>query len=455
MEEIESYTCRTSPPRTSALLTLTGPPFAKVDDDVTFAVSTGASAFCSQGETYKWYKTGADDNNYTLIPLQTASSLTTPFSPTGTYKVKVEVTNRYTTAPVEKDTTIVIIAAGVPPTPYLDANYAVTGDFCYDVKGPKPSSQTQAFYDSRMDGFAGGLTKNYTFTYTNDFRDLTVLNPGGIVASVTQPAVTYATGSGSVSFTVTFVSDVKDRVIANNAPVQLQLLVSYKNNSGDTKVAYKSIKVQDAECGCPAKISATQWLTFLCHNLGADYDIRSDADLMGITSSNFREYHGDWYKFGASTASLENTLTNDSYSNPAEWQAKDFQNDSQDWTISRNPCPSGWRLPTLAKWSAVINTNNNAQKHYVDGVVITGSNGWNDGNINNVLKLGDYLYLPAAGSRDMGGALTARGRQGLYWSSNGSNPQYLSFNKNAPAVYSATNNLNRHEGFSVRCVATE
>ncbi|MDR2087565.1 MAG: hypothetical protein LBP72_10410 [Dysgonamonadaceae bacterium] len=455
-------------PLTAANLTLTGLPFAKVGADVTFAISTGASAFCSQGESYRWYKTGADNSTYTLIPDETASSLTTSFSPAGTYKVKVEVTNRYTVAPLEKEATVIIIADGVPPAPYLDANYAVTGDFCYDVKGPKPSSQTQAFYDSRTDGFAGGLTKTYTFTYTNDFSDLTVLNPGGIVASVTQPAVTSGSGSGSVTFEVTFVSDVKSRVLTNNGPIQVELLVSYisyKNNVGDTKVAYKNIKVQDAVCGCPAKISATQWLTFQCHNLGADYDIRSDADLANINATNFWEYHGDWYRWGAKTVSLVNTGTNDGaqgwtttmpdYQEPSEDDTSQKDVDGNNlWKAENNPCPSGWRLPTATEWATVIDVSNNAQKHYVDGVAIIGSTGWDLDDINNVLKLGDYLYLPAAGARDKSsGQLTYRGHSGYYWSSseNGSVGLNMDFKHDAPFMGIQV----RPYGLSVRCVLAE
>jgi uncharacterized protein (TIGR02145 family) len=446
-------------PLTAANLTLTGLPFAKAGDDVTFAVSSGASAFCSQGESYEWYKTGANDNNYTLVS-ETAPSLTTSFSSAGTCKVKVIVTNRYTATPLEKETTIEITADGAPPITLIDGQYAVNGDFCYDVKGPKPASQSVDYYNSRTDGFAGdAFTKTYTFTYTNDFSDLTALNPGGIVASVTQPAVTSGSGSGSVSFTVTFVPDVKTRVIANNGPVQVQLIVSFKNNSVVNKVVYKNIKVQDAICGCPAKISATQWLTFQCHNLGADYDIASDADLLGITSSNFREYHGDWYKFGAKNVSVVNDGTYEGSSIVPNWLENSyypFQNDKADWITTNDPCPSGWRLPTNAEWAAVADINNNAQKHYVDGIVMTSTSDWKNGNINDVIKLGDYLYLPAAGYRHQTGAiLNNRGYGGYYWSSMGTGVDYkghfLDFYSGAPGMTFA----DRTNGMSVRCVLAE
>jgi uncharacterized protein (TIGR02145 family) len=172
-----------------------------------------------------------------------------------------------------------------------------------------------------------------------------------------------------------------------------------------------------------------------------------------IGSKECKQYF--WYKFGASTASLENTLANDSYSNTPGWQAKDYQNDYQDWTIARNPCPSGWRVPTRVEWDAVIHYN--AQKHYVDGIVITGSTGWDIDDINNVIKLGDYLYLPAAGDRDSSnGLLGQRGYNGLYWSSSANDKaNYMLFSSGTSTVYNLSNILQRRYGYSVRCVSAE
>ncbi|MDR2087288.1 MAG: fibrobacter succinogenes major paralogous domain-containing protein [Dysgonamonadaceae bacterium] len=454
---------------TPALLTLMGPPFAKVDANLTFSVSTGASDFCSQGETYKWYLSGVNNSTYTPLLNETAPSLTTSFATVGTYKVMVEVTNRYTVAPLVKEMSVEITADGAPPVTLIDGQYAVNGELCYDVKGPKPTGQTQEFYDLRKNNFTDGFTNTYTFTYTDSFSDLTVLNPGGIVASVSQPAVTYGSGTGSVSFEITFASDVKDRVIANSGLIQVQLIVSFTNTTtGYTKIAYKNIKVQDATCNCPAKKSATEWLFFQCHNLGADYDITSDADLLGITNTNFREYHGDWYRFGSKNVSVENTATTP-VGSLTNWTSSPhddypFQNDALDWATENDPCPFGWRLPTSAEWVAVLNYN--TYSHYVNGVATT--SGWITDNTNNnagtpttgyndVLKIGDYLYLPAVGSRFWStGALHERGLRGTYWSGN----HYPGRSEGNPLLFTnATPNMttmaNRSFGYSVRCVSAK
>ncbi len=61
--------------------------------------------------------------------------------------------------------------------------------------------------------------------------------------------------------------------------------------------------------------------------------------------------------------------------------------------------------------------------------------------------------VPAAGNRNnTAGSLNNRGNNGYYWSSteNSTNAYYLNFNS---GNVNATNNNNRANGFSVRCIA--
>jgi uncharacterized protein (TIGR02145 family) len=459
-------------PRTTANLTLTGLPFAKTGSNVTFAVSSGASTFCAQGEKYEWSKTAANGSTFTIISGKETSSLTTSFSPAGTYKVKAKITNRYTEAPVEKIATIEITDDDVPPARLLDAKYAVTGDFCYDVKGPQ-GSQSNEYYASRVNAFESSFTKTYTFTYTDGFSDLTVVNPGGIVASVSQPTVTYpVSGTGSINFTITFVPEVQQRVIdAPGKLIEFQLIVIYKKNGSEDRVAYKNIKVQDATCGCPVAVPTTVrasgWLTFQCHNLGG-VDITSDADLANITSQNFRTYHGDWYRWGSPNVSMANTVAHNDNDN---WDDPDYQESSEDdtnqkdgdgynlWKTENNPCPAGWRLPTLAEWQAVI--GNNTIKKYVGASGAATQPSWTidnnnppTGNYNNVMKVGDHLYLPAAGFRVAGnGELYGRGYYGFYWSSSSSS--LYAFVLNFYGSGHGIDNASRLSGLPVRCVSAD
>jgi uncharacterized protein (TIGR02145 family) len=301
-------------------------------------------------------------------------------------------------------------------------------------------------------------------------------DPVGIVASVSQPADNFGSGESSVSFTVTFDSNVKQLVKENNAPVVLKLLASYTDNTFKTRMASLNIRVQDAACYCPAlvptSIHPSGWLTFMCRNLGADYEIRSVDDLGNIDVNNFREYHGDWYRFGVHTASLVNNGQYEGSSTISNWTTSShtnypFYEGNTNWPSAEsgafgNPCPDGWRLPTYPEWRAVINmsSTNNTIIRYVGTVV---NNNWIEdnsatpsGNYNNILRIGDHLFLPAAGYRlNTDGKLTYRGYGCFYWSST-----YAAVDKAYEMyAYSSYNkgmgDAERSYGFSVRCVQAE
>ena len=117
-----------------------------------------------------------------------------------------------------------------------------------------------------------------------------------------------------------------------------------------------------------------------------------------------------------------------------------------------DPCPSGFRVPTSAEWTAV-NTNNTASR--------TGTFANSSTEYASALHYGNastkLLTLPAAGSRsNTNGALSIRGAAGYYWSStdNGANQ----YGANAfGLVFSSTSlvlsSINRAEGLSLRCIA--
>jgi uncharacterized protein (TIGR02145 family) len=293
-------------------------------------------------------------------------------------------------------------------------------------------------------------------------------DPVGIVASVSQPADNFGSGESSVSFTVTFDSNVKQLVKENSAPVVLKLLASYTDNTSETRMASLNIRVQDAACYCPAlvptSIHPSGWLTFMCRNLGADYEIRSVDDLENIGDNNFREYHGDWYRFGVHTASLVNNgqyeggiISNWTTSSHANYP---FYEGNTNWPSDEsgafgNPCPDGWRLPTRDEWRAVVNisSTNNTIIKYVGNVV---NNNWVEGNYNNILRIGDHLFLPAVGYRlNTDGMLKYRGYGCYYWSSTyaGTGKAYDMYAYSSSLI--GVGDPERSFGFSVRCVRAE
>ena len=106
-----------------------------------------------------------------------------------------------------------------------------------------------------------------------------------------------------------------------------------------------------------------------------------------------------------------------------------------------DPCPAGWRVPTMAEWVAIGADNSSTGKTYKD----------------NILKISAAnsleLLLPAAGYRNYNaGSSNNQGSSGGYWSSSvpsGSTAaRYVSF---GGATFGQST-LDRAYGFSVRCL---
>jgi uncharacterized protein (TIGR02145 family) len=404
----------------------------------TFTVSSNASARCAGSETYTWSVPGANTGDYTVSKVDNRASI--QFITAGAYTVKAEVHNSYSAGTATVETTV--FAGGVVPASMKSSGYYLTGKPCYDIN----RSDT---YDSRHVATSAAArvatatdfsvsanrTRTYKFCHEN-YTNLSVSlleDNGGLVESISQPVGSDQTGvSGCKTFTVTFKDNVETLVNANGYSVKL--LASYRDKNDQAKLADMDISVQDGLCGCPAKISSSNWLTFQCHNLGG-------LDILSSTQTIGREHHGDWYRFGATVASMANTSAHDTNNT---WDNSDYQNDSNPWANDGTPiCSAGWRLPTNTEWQNVDNNNS-----WPSG------RGWT--GFNSVRRVSDYLYLPAAGIRMYSdGRLEDQGVAGYYWSSSaydGSKSFHLFF---GAGNESSNSSCNKTYGLSVRCVAVE
>ena len=120
--------------------------------------------------------------------------------------------------------------------------------------------------------------------------------------------------------------------------------------------------------------------------------------------------------------------------------------EAESWETENDPCPEGWRVPTIGDFQLLMNTT------YVTSTwtVENGVKGMNFTDIAN----SNSIFLPAAGNRgNSNGALWFSGTAGYYWSStlvNGTNGAHLMGFSGKEAPHSGSSSLGI--GYCVRCV---
>ncbi len=113
------------------------------------------------------------------------------------------------------------------------------------------------------------------------------------------------------------------------------------------------------------------------------------------------------------------------------------------WEKSNDPCPAGYRLPTQAEQTALVNAGSTWTANY---------NG--NGVAGRIFGSGTaVVFFPAAGYRGYGnGALYSAGTHGGYWSSTHYDSSYA-YSVYFNSSYAGVNNSSRYNGLSVRCVS--
>jgi len=106
-------------------------------------------------------------------------------------------------------------------------------------------------------------------------------------------------------------------------------------------------------CGAYLGPNKTNFREFMCHNL--------DKKISEITT-RLTTRHGDLYSWGSKTTV------------PNFWSWNDYLTRKYEqgnvWTESENPCPKGFRVPSLDEWKNLLNPNHNSIKRtYFNGSI--------------------------------------------------------------------------------------
>jgi uncharacterized protein (TIGR02145 family) len=252
---------------------------------------------------------------------------------------------------------------------------------------------------------------------------------GVVWSTETMPTVSLATKTSDGTGTGTFQSTLTG--LAGNTKYYVRAYATTDSGTSYGEEKVFTTLPENTVVGANGKV----WMD---RNLGASRVATSSTDSLGF---------GDLYQWGRAKdghqlRSSATTTTLASVDKPATSDFINVKTGTQDWrnpqnsTLwqgvngSNNPCPTGFRLPTVAEWNLEIA-------------------GWSSNN--NVGAFASSLKLPMAGSRSAStGDISLAGSGGYYWTStvDGTRGRVVVISEAQAFVSTSV----RGDGKSVRCI---
>jgi uncharacterized protein (TIGR02145 family) len=420
--------------------------------------------------TYQWYK-GQDVNSGTLIPNATAATYTTPDNlkegTTHYYYCKINSPSGPATSDVF---TVKVISK---PDKLSAGSGTFIGPTCLDLAqdndggnncaplSARQSKQTNFSNRYQQDGATGPYSGVQVYTFTpigtvSHVRFAYEETADISVEHIEPLSPTYDTANNIntackviVYYKEKLNSDLKGKTRTTGNKLKLYAIYNsdavYSKSANDKKLEL-NISLQDCNCcGAYTDANKTNWLNFMCHNLGAN----ENADPFTPEAA----IHGGKYKWGVAGAAMTQEEDQDKANNISvtNWLKKGNvpPTNTNTWSMTADPCPVGWRLPVPDEWNKVLANN---------ALIYPGSSAESATNFTSGLKIGDALFLPATGYRAFDtGMLKERGLRGFYWSNytHDADLYYIGFSPGAKNTgHGYIGDLqSRHQAQSVRCVA--
>jgi uncharacterized protein (TIGR02145 family) len=353
--------------------------------------------------TYQWYSNSANNNTSgTKIANATGPTYIANITTTTYYYCVVgngdcPTAASFTSTPCSVTVTAAIIPTAVAINAALPSSVASGGSSTLSVQSISPASVTNPTYQ-------------WWSTTTNN-------NTSG-------SAIAGATSADYVATNITTNTYYYCKVTANGTTVvstQTPVTVTSKTTACG---AYTIPSGSPA--GATIATAGSVWRQFMCYNLGADETFDPLTPSKGLI--------GNYYQWNKKTpiGTVDVLLPS--------WEAS-YTTTATSWEAANDPCPAGFTVPSQEEWQGIVD-------YYGPPTTSTWLNlgtvytcGW---------KVGNYLFLPAAGTIN-GGWYNNCGINGAYWSSTVAS-NYAYFLNSTSSAVNVTSYDAYTSGMSIRCL---